>query len=856
MTRIFGRLLADQCRLLALLAGCFMSAAATSSPPVLQGDIPSQPLSAALEAFSTMTGLQIVYRSSLTQQRVSDACARGMNRDACLNLLLRGTGLHFRFLNDRTVTILSDAGSGEADAALEANRSRNAALPAPAGGGAPAAGASAPGRGLLARIRESLSSKPQSGVTEFNRAQPVIPANSVAGLEEVTVTATKADQREPDRIPMAIQAFSGSALESTGVNELADLIEMIPGAAQQSQVGSAFRIFSLRGSGAAGSVGDGMIGYYLDDSPFAVPNFQNAPPLQYFDLERVEVLRGPQGTLYGQGSMGGTVIYHLRAPDLSRLTIDSEAGISQTTDAGGLNYRVAGALSVPLVAGTFAVRLSAGRDLRAGYADVYSGAPTAVPFARDANDIANSEVRVDALWQASSALRLRLQAWQFTTSQDYLQVMSSLHPPFLAYQGSYPAYERARTNFYSATLNYDLGKALLTEAASYQDTQPSGFGTGLGDPAGATGVLINSYSARGIINELRVASKEGGAGHWVAGAFFQSADSPYYFSIDYPWLQLEGSTKTTTQNGSLFGEMSYDFLQGRLVPLVGVRYFQDHREAHTLSDGIPAFSESSPRIGTWRVNLSVLPSARWLVFASAGTGFRSGVLQTQAQADAATADGIPSGPALQPDRLMNVEVGLKAATADGAIRLATSVYDIRYRDLQSSTNTSSGLAAFANLGDAHTAGLDVDLAWRTPIDGLSVSIIGNVNRARYANVGRGYAAGNPRVGEGLRLYNTPPYNWRFDATYSRVIGQAGMRFVANASVSTNGSARVQNPVVDAVPSYSLFAASVGLSYGAVTWSAYGSNLGDERGPTTANSPTLLAGPTPRTIGVRMRVALH
>jgi outer membrane receptor protein involved in Fe transport len=842
-----------------LLAGSAMAAAAAGSQPVLPGDIASQPLPAALEAFSAMTGLQIVYRSSLTRQRTSDACTAGMGRDACLDLLLRGSGLHFRFLNERTVAIIAGTGVEAADGRASSSsgvRAGVAARDAVDGNEPTASVAQSRGKGLLARLRAGLFPEPRPGAAAETGPPPTVPASAVAGLEEVTVTATKAGQREPARIPMAIQAFSGSALESTRVNELADLMEMIPGAAQQSQVGSAFRIFSLRGSGAAGSVGDGMIGYYLDDSPFAVPNFQNAPPLQYFDLDRVEVLRGPQGTLYGQGSMGGTIIYHLRAPDLARLTLDGEAGVSQSTDAGGLNYRMAGALSVPLVAGTLGVRLSAGRDVRAGYADVYAGAPAGVPSRRDANDVANSDVRFDALWQPSPALRLRLQAWQFTTSQDYLQVMGSLRPPYLAYQGGYPAYERARTNFYSATLSYDLGAAVLTEAASYQDTQPSGFGTSVTDPSRGTGILVNGYSARGVINELRVASKEGGRGHWVAGAFFQDAASPYRYSIDAPWMQAEGSTRTSTQNGSLFGELSYDFLHGRLVPLVGVRYFQDHREAHSLSNGVPAASESNPRIGTWRINLSVLPSARWLAFLSAGTGFRSGLLQTQAQADAVTADGIASGTALRPDRLRSIEVGVKTETADGAVRLATSAYAIRYLDLQSSTNTSSGLTAFANLGDAETTGVDIDLAWRTPVRGLSFSVIGNVNSAHYANVDPAYVAGNPRASDGLRLYNTPPYNWRLEGTYSRVLGASGARLVANASLSTNGSARVQNAQVDSVPAYSLLAASIGISRGAFTWAAYGDNLGDERGPTTANSPTLLAGPNPRTFGIRVRASFH
>ena len=127
---------------------------------------------------------------------------------------------------------------------------------------------------------------------------------------------------------MAIQAFTADSLVSKGIRQTLDLIELIPGASEQSEIGAGYRIFSFRGSGAGGPVGDGMIGYYLDDTPFGVPNNQAAPPLRYFDLDHVEVLRGPQGTLYGQGSMGGAIIFHTKNPDLTKFGIEFVGAIA------------------------------------------------------------------------------------------------------------------------------------------------------------------------------------------------------------------------------------------------------------------------------------------------------------------------------------------------------------------------------------------------------------------------------------------------------------------------------------------------------------------------------------------------
>src|SRR6185503_6976228 len=109
-------------------------------------------------------------------------------------------------------------------------------------------------------------------------------------------------------------------------------------------------------------------------------------------------------------------------------------------------------------------------------------------------------------------------------------------------------------------------------------------------------------------------------------------------------------------------------------------------------------------------------SKDWMLFVNAGTGFRSGILQSQAQANAVIADGVPSALALTPDKLRNIEIGTKETVANGRVRLATSVYDIRYTNLQSAFNTSIGLAAFANLGGAKTQGVDLEVTWVTPVD--------------------------------------------------------------------------------------------------------------------------------------------
>ena len=176
---------------------------------------------------------------------------------------------------------------------------------------------------------------------------------------DIVVTATRQGSQTLIDTPLAIQAFSGEQLEERGIRETTDLVASIPGASPGEQVGSVIKTFSLRGVGAAGGIGDSPIGYYIDDVPFAVPNSPIAPPLRFIDIDRIEVLRGPQGTLYGQGSAGGTIIYHTRDPDLNNVEMRGEATVAKMDDASALNYGVSAAISVPLVKDRLAIRIRA-----------------------------------------------------------------------------------------------------------------------------------------------------------------------------------------------------------------------------------------------------------------------------------------------------------------------------------------------------------------------------------------------------------------------------------------------------------------------------------------------------------------
>jgi outer membrane receptor protein involved in Fe transport len=456
------------------------------------------------------------------------------------------------------------------------------------------------------------------------------------------------------------------------------------------------------------------------------------------------------------------------------------------------------------------------------------------------------------LWKPTADLTLRMRAWAFRNNQDYLQVMSSVDPAYILNQGTYPSYDRRGTNFFSNTLTYEGDGFVITNATSYQKTLPGGFGVII--PANGA-QLVNGGSAHGFVNEFRVASDEKRPLHCVGGVYVQDAIGYYNFLVTIPTVfTVQGGTATKTQNQSIFSEVSYDFMNGRLVPLIGLRYFRDKRSADTYSGATTnrTFVEGKPDAWTWRANISFHATDDWMLFVNAGTGFRSGILQSQAQADAVTADGVPSSISLTPDKLRNIEIGAKGTLADGRLQVAISAYDIRYTNLQSAFNTTAGLAAFANLGDAKTRGIDLDVTWRTPVEGLTASLVANKNSSEFTDVIPAFAAANPGSAAGQKLYNTPEYNWRADLRYEMPVGAAGWKVYANGSAGRTGPTRNASPGVNSIDAYSMYRASLGLDTGATSWELYGENLADFRGPTQANATFFLAGPLPRTIGLQVR----
>ena len=449
---------------------------------------------------------------------------------------------------------------------------------------------------------------PAVGAAEVNTAagSPTTPSVSTAAtsapsesngpvLEEVTVTATRRTVSAQD-LPMSITAISGSTLEQAGIQEVAQLAQSVAGVDFTDKgpfsgvSGANLIIRGLNSDSTGWLIGEATpdvpaVATYVDDTPL----FAN---LRLEDLDRVEILRGPQGTLYGSGSLGGTIRFVQNAPDPSGFDAKFQLGVSDTDDTGAPNGDASGMINIPL-SDTLAIRANGSWSYNAGYINQpnlfvlnSAGAPAAAQpgnvFSPPAiygqshvNDYQYHTGRIAALWKPSESFHAQLSYYyQLGTaggfpyiaqnSLAYTQPISPLTqylgPPNelqlypatlpdgitrLSNADNGPDTTRDEVNLVALTLEYELGFATMTSSTSWSHhvdatiTDETAEYINFGFYQSAYGQNPRSYIVgdeglddKNWVQEFRLASKSGGTFDWLAGLFYRSEDT-YILENDY-----------------------------------------------------------------------------------------------------------------------------------------------------------------------------------------------------------------------------------------------------------------------------------------------------------------------------------
>ena len=585
-------------------------------------------------------------------------------------------------------------------------------------------------------------------------------------MEEIIVTATRRETTIVD-IPYNISAVSGNFIESGKIMTTGELLRGVPGAnvidygARNSGNVNSIRIRGLTiDSSAQQDValsGVPPVSTYINDTPI----YAN---LLLKDLERVEVLRGPQGTLYGSGSLGGTVRYMTRRPVLESFEGRAEGSVSSTAGSSGTNWDVDAVVNIPM-GETFAARLLAGHvdyagifDLPNAYVLDQQGFPVApdgiladtaeYEYIKDVDTVDIDFARASLLWVPNDNFEAML-TWSYQKDDVGGRMMPTQSndgwgDPYGRYQtGSVQREPSSRkVNIGALEMSYDFGFATLTSSTStYKHTGDSisentGFSAQRGWLADYYGnyprpmhSAERSYEDKAFIQELRLVSNTDGAVDWLVGGFYRDQDTRStqvnYLRNFYNWAwaawdccavgddDFRYNREENFKDKALFGELTWNVNDVfRLTG--GIRYFViDYENDTFMGVGLyDSFSinervqfDGSDSDTLFKVNASWDVRDNSMLYATFSQGFRRG--GTNAVPLSGVFAESPAWLTYDPDTTNNYELGIKGTGNNSFYNV--SLFYVDWDKIQLNTATTNwGFYAAQNGGSASTKGIEVE----------------------------------------------------------------------------------------------------------------------------------------------------
>lgn len=702
---------------------------------------------------------------------------------------------------------------------------------------------------------------------------------SQRGLEEVIVTAQKRQQIVQD-IPMSVTALSGDALTERHIDNVLELSRMVPSlAVTEGSPGQ--QIVTIRGMGGIrGS--SSLTGLYLDEVPVSGAGQLGGtyPDLRAIDLERVEVLKGPQGTLFGESSVGGAVRYITRDPDLENFGGSISMQMSQTDD-GGLNEEITGVLNLPIVPGLFGARLAALYENNSGWIDQPSVGR------EDINDNKLTHVRLKALFTPTPELAIEglvllhrndvgatnivnqapFEEGNFVQATDF-DPLDPLGPG----NRNGPTSQQNDYDIYGLTVTYDFGFAELLSSTSYSETRNVNNATQL---VGQLPVpILEIYSQESVWNipvfteEVRLSSAGDGPLNWTLGASYRDLENrlpPNGIGGDaivneglLAGLKLIGlladqGSRATSESWSGFGFVSYELTE-QLELGGGARYFEDTRTAE--SDPFTSASAASAEFNasTYRAYVKFTPSREVNIYLNVADGFRSGGLNNPGF----VALGAPA--TFGVENSLSYELGLKFDSPESRFRLNAAVFYTEYDDLQDDISTVIGpnIVQYTSNGQAaEVRGIEFEANW-SPTDNLHLSFNGSLIDTEITWIDPLTVSATYEVGDPINL--VPDYNFSFAADYdfhwaASVPGALRMSYTAQGV--THFTERSNILIIDkqtTSPEIGFLYAGLEADFSGWNVSVFGTNLLNERDPINPAPTGWTAQARPRSVGLTLSKA--
>lgn len=619
-------------------------------------------------------------------------------------------------------------------------------------------------------------------------------------LQEVVVTAQKRAQNLQD-VPAAVTALSGESLQELHLQGTADLAPRVPSLAYDV-LAPGEATLTIRGLGTAYGL-EPTVSYYVNETPLDVrtDGYTGAPDIDFFDVARVEVLRGPQGTLYGSSSMGGALRVLTNQPSFDSFGVTAEAG-SSSMDHGGVGYSAKSAVNLP-VSSDFAVRLVGTYERVPGFIDrVLPGNyndphPQDPILARNVNDADLTGARLIATWKPTDGLTITPTVmYSKVAAGDKSQYFTNL--PDFQTAAYYPSPQETRMIVGNLAITYELPFASLLSSTSVlsHDVDTKGDFTlffanlapvfGLTYPPNTPGLDEVISVNTGTVQELRLTSPADQRLKWIAGAYFSrfrqhtqeytnsaafadalgQTNSPNLYSFDQD---------VSDQQIAGFVDLTYQILP-TLEFTVGERYYELRDSLENVQSGVLA-APSQPLLhakasgNSPRVVLSYHPEPETTLYASVSRGYRPGGPNV----------GLPTGigctlvsaysPLYSPDSVWNYELGAKGDFLDRKLTLDAAVYRIDWKNVQQAViDPGCGFEFVANVGSARSNGAELELTYK-PLPTLVLSLSGSYTDATFESIDAPFQ-GAASVGPGSDVPDVPREKWAVAADYTHAFGSA------------------------------------------------------------------------------------
>ncbi len=664
-------------------------------------DIPAGELTSALQRLAEQSGAEFMYSADRLKGVHTNGAQGEYTAEQAVMKLLEGTNFKL-IVGERGALLISD---------LTPARTSRISLPSD-------------GRLRLSQASATTSDAP-------------VDMSSASRLEEIVVTATKRKERLRD-LAGAASATTGVQLAALGAQSNADYLGRLPGVVFNEGTSGQSTV-TIRGVGTTAGVdqGQGPTGYFINEVPLSEPSYASGiPDIDTFDLDRVEVLRGPQGTLFGSSSLGGAVNYIVKTANPAQSDAATETTLRSIDHSGGdLSYTAKAMFNLPLITDKLAIRVVGSTRSDAGY---INNVRTGV---EGSNDTEVNGVRASIVFTPSDMTTLSLLSLYQENQLDDFQGVQSTYGPYHR-STFFPTPTEYTMELHSLRLEQDVSFANLTVLASTHDKDH------VLDSDVTASSAVRTFVPNGVLSredftttmrtiEARLSSKDGGALKWVFGAMYSDTESKVAtlssapggaeaLAARYNAALLQGDLFNRSYSfregyeKALFGEASLTFAEDWTLTLGG-RLFDTRYALRLERYGIqapngPVFIPEREALGDGfvpKVSLAFRPNSDHTIYALASKGFRFGNPNTVADLP-----GFDTPTSWDSDELWNYEIGSHSVLMNGLLQVDASVFYIDWQDIQVRLVRPDNLTYGTNAGTARSRGVELAAAIR-PIDPLT-----------------------------------------------------------------------------------------------------------------------------------------